>query len=61
MVPTLITSNAETIRTLAGDERIDRDFAGGSLPRHVLRALSYKGVPFPAYDHAQQSGQAGTP
>lgn len=47
MESTLITTDAETIRALAADDHIDRDFAGGSLPRHVLRALSYKGVPFP--------------
>lgn len=47
MKPILTISDADTIRALAADDRIDRDFTGGPIPRRVLRALSYRGVPFP--------------
>jgi hypothetical protein len=43
----ITVDDAATIRALAADERIDRNFAGGPIPRRILRTLCYRGVPFP--------------
>ena len=52
MADIITVDDAETIRALAADENIDRDFVfqppyNGFILRRILRALSYKGVHFP--------------
>ena len=52
IVDIITIDDAETMRALAVDERVDRDFVlrppvNGTILRRILRVLSYKGAHFP--------------